>query len=602
LLVSARRRAEARIAAGNEARLRGRGAASGAPAAVRAQTALASSPFVTLLLVALLLAVALLLEARAARAAGRPLPLAEAIALALEHDETVRVSREALVSAAAATTGARGAYDPLLALGSGWRESTLPVNSAFSGAPAGRLAPTRETTDATADLLQLLPTGGTVALRTTAERSATDATFDLLTPAYGTALGVELRQPLLRDRRIDPARFGVRVAAADRDRATAALQRDLAETVAAVERAYWSLLAVHGEVGVREEAVRLAQEQLGETAERIESGMAPETEIAQPRAELERRRGELLAARQTEAQAQNALKLLVLGDADAAAWGDRFAPADDAAPDAAGETVGRVDVAAAVDRALATRPELDAVAAVLERRRAETALAGDAVRPALDAVVSYDRYGLAGTRNAAAAPGIPGAAPHALAGDWSDSLDRLRDGDLDDTRLRLVFALPLGNRRARAGAAIAQSAERQAELELARARKRVRTEVLDAAAALDTARQRIEAAQAARAAAEVQLAAERERFGAGMSTNFLVLTRQNDLSRARLDEIAARSDYRQAATELLRATGTLLGERGVTLAEDPHPQIGLHSSATPHTPAPLSPRRGERGRDPGKRR
>ncbi len=48
-----------------------------------------------------------------------------------------------------------------------------------------------------------------------------------------------------------------------------------------------------------------------------------------------------------------------------------------------------------------------------------------------------------------------------------------------------------------------------------------------------------------------------------MSTNFLVLTRQNDLSSARLDEIAAQTDYRRAATEMARATGSLLAERGV---------------------------------------
>jgi outer membrane protein TolC len=152
-----------------------------------------------------------------------------------------------------------------------------------------------------------------------------------------------------------------------------------------------------------------------------------------------------------------------------------------------------------------------------------------------------------------------------LRGGWDDALDVLADGDLDDTRVALVFSLPLGNRRARAGAAMARSAERQAEAELARARKVVRTEVLDAAAAVDTTAQRIEAARAGHDAAEVQLMAERERFSAGMSTNFLVLTRQNDLSRARLEEIDAHTAYRQATTELLRATGDLLAARGVTV-------------------------------------
>jgi outer membrane protein TolC len=133
----------------------------------------------------------------------------------------------------------------------------------------------------------------------------------------------------------------------------------------------------------------------------------------------------------------------------------------------------------------------------------------------------------------------------------------------------LVFAIPIGNRAARAEAEIARSAERQAEADLTRQRKLVRTGVLDAAAVLETAGQRIEAARAAREAAEVQLSAERDRYGAGMSTNFLVLTRQNDLSSARLDEIAALTDYRRARTALARQTGALLEERGITVEEEP---------------------------------
>jgi len=498
-------------------------------------------------------------------AVERPITLAEAIALALENNEGILVERESLVAAEAAADGAQGAYDPLVEADGGWRRGRQPVNSAFSGAPQGRLAPLSEVTDIRAGVTRQLPTGGTVLLRGSTERGTTDGVFDLLSPVYGTELGAEFRQPLLRNRRIDTARAEIRVAAADRDRAAAGLRREVTDTVAAVERGYWTLTAARRELGVREEAMRLAQEQITETDFRIEAGTAPETEVAQPRAEVERRRGELLAAREAAARAENALKLLILGDSDTAAWGDRLVPAEDAAP-----TVTPVDVAAAMELALGSRPELGELEAVVERRRTEKALAQDAVRPALDAVVSYDRFGLAGSRNRAATSptGEPTGSPRGLEGNWGDALTMLGDGEFDDARVGLVFSYPIGNRRARAGAAIAGSAERQAEAELTRARKEVRTEVLDAVAALDTAGQRIEAARAGREAAEVQLMAERERYGAGMSTNFLVLTRQNDLSRARLEEIAAQTDYRQAATELARVTGALLADRGVRVEEE----------------------------------
>jgi outer membrane protein TolC len=87
--------------------------------------------------------------------------------------------------------------------------------------------------------------------------------------------------------------------------------------------------------------------------------------------------------------------------------------------------------------------------------------------------------------------------------------------------------------------------------------------VIDAAAQVVTAGQRIEAARSGREAAEIQLGAEQDRYATGLSTNFLVLTRQNDLSRARLNEISALTDYRTARTEMARATGSLLEERGI---------------------------------------
>jgi HAE1 family hydrophobic/amphiphilic exporter-1 len=498
----------------------------------------------------------------AAPAADRPLTLKQAVELALANADGIVIQRESLAAAEAAALGAQGAYDPRLGVEAGWRESQPPVNSAFSGAPAGRLAPTEELSEARLTLDQLLPTGATLSVRGGGDRYETDGVFGLLSPAYGTQAGVELRQPLLRNRAIDSARFGVRVAATDRERAAADLAREVSDTVAAVEQAYWSLVAARREVGVREEAVRLAGEQLSETEARIETGMAPELEIAQPRAELERRRGELLAASEGLLRAENTLRLLVAGEADTALWGDHLVPDE-------GEEVrpAPVDVAAAMDRALAARPEIASLAAVVERRRLETLLARDAVRPSLDAVISYDRYGLAGDRNPAGAPAPGGSSdvPPDLEGGLGQSFDLLRDGEFDDKRIALVFTAPLGNREARAGREVAASAQRAAAAELARLRKAIRTEVLDAAAVVETAGQRIAAAGAAREAAEVQLASERDRYGAGMSTNFLVLTRQNDLSRARLDEIAAQTDYRRARTALARVTGVLLAERGIAV-------------------------------------
>jgi outer membrane protein TolC len=493
----------------------------------------------------------------------RPLTLDEAIKLALEKNEGILIERESLTAADAAVGGAKGAYDPVLELGGGWRQENAPVNSSFSGAPEGEASPTRETTEGGAAIRQLLPTGGSVTLSTSFARDESDGAFELLSPAYGTQAGVELRQPLLTGLTIDPARFTIRAAKADRNRSSADLEREISETLAAVEKAYWRLVAARRAAEVQEEAVKLAEEQLSETRERIESGSAPETEIAEPRAEVERRRGELLASQEALARAENSLKLLILADGDADLWTTRLVP--DAAEAGAETDTTPIDVDDAMKRALASRPELAMAQALLERRKAETAFAKNGVFPALDAFISYDTYGLAGSENPAAS--TPGAVPPGLEGNLGDSFGMLGDGTFDDVRVGVEFSIPIFNRAARADSKVARSIERQAEAALAGVRKGVRAEVLNAAAALETAGQRIEAARAGREAAEIQLGAERDRYAAGLSTNFLVLTRQNDLSRARLDEISALTDYRTAKTEMGRATGSLLDRHGIETIE-----------------------------------
>jgi outer membrane protein TolC len=497
-----------------------------------------------------------------AHGAERPLALEEAIRFALEKNEDIFVVRESAAAATAAVSGAKGAYNPLFTLDGAWRQSKVPVNSAFSGAPAGEGAPTTKGVEGAAVLSQYLPTGADLSLRAISSRATTNGTFDLLSPAYETQVGVALRQPLLRNRAVDSSRLAIRVARADQKRSVAEVRLEVTETIAAVERAYWTLAAVRAEIGVREEAVRLAEKQLVETQSRIEGGAVPETEESQPRAEVERRRGDLLASQEAGSRAETELKLLILSDRDAELWQQTLVPELDRDVEIEG-----VDRAAAMERALAARPELAVASAAIERRDAESDFAGNRTRPALDAVVSYDRFGISGAGNPAASTvsGTPVVIPQDYVGDWGRSWEMLGDGDFDDVRAGLVLSFPIGNDGAQAEAAIAKHARRQAEADLTRARKSVRADVLNAAASLETAGQRIEAARAGREAAEVQLSAEQDRYDAGLSTNFLVLTRQNDLSNARLQEIAAHADYRKAHTELARATGTLLEQREVDL-------------------------------------
>jgi outer membrane protein TolC len=497
--------------------------------------------------------------------APHTLTLDEAVARALARNYTIAIGRESHAAALETVRREEAAYDLQLGLDGGFGKRTDPVNSLLSGAPLGRVAPDLRTLDFSATVSRSLRTGGSLSLLADGTRARSDGTFSLLSPAYGTAFGFELRQPLLRDRAIDPVRRRIRVARSESGRSLAGLKRTVAETIAAVDTAYWGLTAAQGDVDVRTAAVTLAEQQLAETRLRISAGTLPENEEAQPRAELERRRGELLTAQEQAARAENALKALILDDGGDSLWALRIVPSDRA------ETEGApLDLAATLEAAALSRPEIEEAEAGLASLAVEVQAARDERKPRLDAYAAYTRRGLAGGLNRSADPvfGQPVVLPRDLDGGLARSLGTVADGLYPDFRVGVSLSVPVGNRAARANAALAEAEHRRGAADLGRVRQAVRVEVLNAAAAVETTTERIAAARAGREAAEIQLRSEKERFAVGMSTNFLVLTRQNELSRARLDQIQALSDHRKALTELQRASGQLLQDRGVVVAEE----------------------------------
>jgi HAE1 family hydrophobic/amphiphilic exporter-1 len=329
-----------------------------------------------------------------------------------------------------------------------------------------------------------------------------------------------------------------------------------------VDAAYWSLVAARRNVASIESSVELAGKQLSDTKIKVEAGALSKTDVAQPTAEQERRKGDLALARQRVDEAENNLKLLVLGDPGDPVWKSSLVPTDD--PES---PVRQVSVAAVLDTALARRPEVAEARAQQERVAVQIEARKSDLRPRLDLVAGYARRGLAGRQNpnVMPLPGQPVVVPDVIQGEWGRSYGTIGENQFPDASVGVSFSLPIGNRTAKANLAIAKSEQSQANVGLSATEQQVQAEVRNAVFALESARQRIEAARAGRVAAETQLYAEQERFQVGLSTNFLVLTRQNDLTNARVTETSALTDYRKAETELARATGELLEQRHIEI-------------------------------------
>jgi outer membrane protein len=376
---------------------------------------------------------------------------------------------------------------------------------------------------------------------------------------------------------VDAARRAVRIAAVDRARSGAALERTVADLLAAVEAAYWGVVAARREVDVRRHTVALAEAQREDAQARIAGGIAAEADIATPVAELHRRQGELLSAEAQAARAELALKSLVLAGSDDPWWDEALLPAD--APET---TATPAPLPAMLAHALEHRPEIREARELAARQEVEVTFARDRLRPTLDLVASYAMRGLAGDVNAGVRPPFPFPVPPPpddQVGSLFRSLATGFEQRFVDASVGFQLSLPIGNRAAQAEVATAEAARRQAALAVVQARQRVAADVRSAHVAVETARRRIDVARAGRAAARMHLQAEQDRFDAGATIAFFVLTRQNELAQAELAETAALIDYRRGLLDLARATGTLVTERGLEVVP-----VGPPGAGTPGRP------------------
>jgi outer membrane protein TolC len=460
--------------------------------------------------------------------------VADAVARALEGNHDLRIQRESVTLADEARRRADGAYDTTFRLDSRVRRRTEPFNTIFSGAPGTELAPTVTSWATNVVFGRLFASGAEASVSTGLLVDSTNNIYTPLAPAWLTTAVLDIRQP-----------------------------RTVNDTVAAVERAYWTLVAARDQVGVRRRAVALAEQQRTDTLARVDAGTAAEADLAQPDTEIARRRGELFSAEETAVRAEQALKVLLLPTPDDPWWDRRLEPSD--APEGMATLP---EPGEAVARALAQRPEVAESGTALSRADIFIEAARERLRPSLDLVGTYALRGLAGDQNDDLLPPFPGliTVKEDLEGAIGQSYLNLVAHRFLDAAIGVSMGVPIGNRVAHADLATAEIARRQAVIALDQLRTRIAAEVRNALVGVSTAAQRVEAARAGRAASVVQLQAERDRYEAGLTTEFFVLTRQNDLAQAEVAEATALADYRKAVTELSRATGSLAADRRIEIA------------------------------------
>jgi outer membrane protein len=490
------------------------------------------------------------------------LSLEEAVALALDHNINLEVSRLALARIGEGMFAAAGIFDPYLSAAGDTSYSSSPSTNQLQGATVSESR--RRNFDL--GLGALLPTGTNVDVSWTNARSETNSTFYYLNPSYDSVLGLRLTQPLLRGFGTDVNRNGIEVARKNSEISRLQFEAIVIATVQQVETAYWDLVYAIDNLKVKQQSLSLARDLLDQTSTRVRIGTSAPIDIVQSEATVAAREQDIILAEHLVAESADVLKGL-MGFETLQDWNNVLIPVDDLQVDRQA-----VDLDAAVATAFERRTELKQEEIGRQIAGMNLVVADNQVRPQLDLVLGYGLQGVGGTLTYEdPVTGNPVTVP----GGYDDALEMLRDADYDQWSAAVNLRYPLGNNQAKAQRAQARYELRSAEQLVAAQRQTIIQQVRRAVRALESSAKSIDAAAKARELAERNLDAEQKKFANGMSTNYQVLQIQEDLAIAQAAELQSHVAYRRSMVGYNASTGTLLDVMGVGLRseaakEEPH--------------------------------
>ncbi|MDX1978875.1 MAG: TolC family protein [Bryobacteraceae bacterium] len=511
-------------------------------------------------------------------AAQTRLTLEEAAQMALKNNLEIEIEKTSQASAREAVKGARGFLDPLFQFQPSAESRDTPTGSVLASA-TGKIS--ESFVGQNFRFRQRLPWQG-ASFRADFEnlRQSTNNPFVSLNPFLTPRLTFGVSMPLWRDRLLDRERSELLIRRKQVDVSDVDFELRVIDVIARVELAYYDLVGAREDVAVSEESVKLAQEQLERTRRMIEAGSVAPVELAAAEAELERRKDTYFTMLGQVTAAENNLKQLLAGGRDHEIWKDEIIPTSTARSDGP----KGYELPDMVRTAVGKRAELRAIdlrKLVNDQQRDQ---AVNQTKPAVNLTAGYASSGLAGTllttdnpfsgfqtlvaqrvNELSQSAGLPalntpsfGGVPTAFVGGYGQSLANLFGAKYSTFQAGLSFDLTLRNQAAHSAVAQTAIAERRLALDRKRAEQIIEAQVRNALQSIETARQRTAAAEASARAAKEKLDSETRLFQTGESTNFLVLTRQNELADSRRRVVAATQEFNKSVARLALALGSTL--------------------------------------------
>jgi outer membrane protein len=450
------------------------------------------------------------------------LSLDEAVQRALENNADIQVARFDPQLSEQNVFSAEGYYDPQLYSTLYHQSTDAKGTNAFSGGT------TVNTKTDVWNFGAYLPvqTGGSLQVDFNNNKRDTNNSFTTFNPVYNAGLTLTLRQPLLRNFKIDQPRYALRLAKKNREISDVQFRQTVIGTVAIAKDYYYQLIYYIDALGAAQKSLQLAERLLGENEIRVKVGTMAPLDVVQAQSEVAGREEAVIVAENNLYNAEDNLKRQIFPENDAAMWHTRIIP---------------------IDRPTAEPMPVDVDAAI---QNALVQFYKNQLRPDVNLVANYGGSGAGGTqliRN-----GLGGPVIDTIPGGYGDAMSEVFGNDYPTWQVGVNLAYSIPNRSAKAASASAQISKEQALVSFRRLEMTVASEVRTAARGVESGFKRVQSTHAARILQTQRLDAEEKKFAAGMSTNFLVTQAQRDLADSEVAELQAIADYRRSIINFQR--------------------------------------------------
>lgn len=324
-----------------------------------------------------------------------------------------------------------------------------------------------------------------------------------------------MRLPLGRDREIDSRRADLEKTRLGRRVADLGVKQQRIAILQAATLRYWAWVAAGRRFAVAKALFDIADNREKLLEQAVEIGQLPQFEVLDNKRIIEQRRSALVAARRGVEQAGFDLSLFYRD-----AQSKPVVPGEERQPPAFPDPIelSQERLRSDIEEALGRRPEVGRLSAQRDQVTVDRRLAENRRLPGVDFLLSYDRE--LGERRVPRGP--------------------------NEVRAGIAFELPLQRRTAVGQEQAAAARLRQFDQRLQFQRDQIEVEVLDAVSAVQRALEGVRVLRSEVEATKRVEEAERQRYGLGESTLFVLNQREIQTGDAQLREVSSLADYHRA--------------------------------------------------------